>query len=166
MHGVLQRSFVTVLALTLIMLNGCGAIFTGSTTTVPVSTTPAGALVSSNPPSGQMVTPMSIVLDKAHDYVLKFEKEGYEPATIMINKKINAGIVVLDVLFTGLIGVVVDALTNGWYSHTPKSVDVTLRKSGDSGASSEEIRIHGEISGSEVRLESSSPVYVSVEKRR
>ena len=164
MRRVVPNLIISLLVSSAMIISGCGAIFTGSTTTVPLSTTPAGALVSSNPPSGQMETPTSIVLDKGHDYVLKFEKDGYEPATIMINKRVSAGMVVLDVLFTGLIGVVVDAVTNGWNTHSPSSVNMTLKKAAADASLPEEVHIQGSFADGAMQLESSSPVSVVVEE--
>ena len=39
---------------------------------------------------------------------------------------------ILDILFTGLIGVIVDAATGGWWELSPDDVTITLERADDS----------------------------------
>jgi hypothetical protein len=72
--------------------------------------------------------PTEMSLERKNSYVLTFRKEGYTDATFSIRKKANTGIIVLDVLFTGLIGVIVDAATGSWNNLTPEAATVSLTK--------------------------------------
>lgn len=122
--------YVTVLfGLGVFTLSGCGLIFSGSSQTIQVHSGPESARVSTNPPTAEYTTPTALQLSKKHSYTLTFEKDGYNPATFYIQKNVKVGIVILDVLLTGLIGVVVDATTGGWNKLTPESVTVILEKS-------------------------------------
>ena len=128
------RSFrspiVTLLLLAVLLptLSGCGVIFGGTREIITATSAPDGARITASPSVGNFTTPASMSLERKHSYTLTFTKDGYEPATFQINNSIRGGIVVLDVLFTGLIGVVVDAVTGGWYKLEPKSAVVALTR--------------------------------------
>ena len=137
MSSLRNRSTV---ALTCIMLlasclfTGCGVMFNGTSQTLQINSSPDGAKISSTPVCGDFITPASISLERKNSYVLSFSKDGYEPTSVPVQKRIKAGIIVLDVLLTGVVGVVIDAATGGWYKLTPDAVSVTLIKSGATGA--------------------------------
>jgi len=108
--------------------SGCGVMFGGTRQAIDVNSTPTASSVTGDPSIGEYSTPASISLERKSNYVLTFQKEGYESATFTIRRQIRAGIVILDVLFTGLVGVIVDAATGAWYSLSPKVVKVSLTK--------------------------------------
>ena len=174
MTSLRKRSTV---ALTCIMLlasclfTGCGVMFNGTSQTLQIDSSPDGARISSAPAVGDFTTPASISLERKNSYVLTFEKEGYKPATFTVQKRIKGGIVILDVLLTGLVGVVVDAATGGWYKLTPEAVSVTLTKNGGIGAidGPDEIEVFVEMSedgeSETAEIRSSEPgVSITVEK--
>ncbi len=88
-------------------------------------------------------------LERKHNYTLTFTRDGYEPATFQINHTIRGGIVVLDILFTGLIGGVVDAATGGWYKLEPKSAVVALTRADGFANGPETIEINISVGSSE-----------------
>src|SRR5689334_14540500 len=98
---------------------GCGLIMNGSREAIEVQSSPAGAKVTTTPGTGEYTTPTTLNLERKNSYSLKFEKDGYSPATFEIQNGTSGGIVILDVLLTGLIGVVVDASTGAWNHLTP-----------------------------------------------
>ena len=116
----------TLLVLTFLTYN-CAAIFKGTSESVAFSTDPSGAKVFVN---GQYMgtTPCQIPLPSKGTYTIEFKKEGYDPSTYTIMNHVGAGWVVLDVLFTGLIGVVVDAATGAWYELDTRVVNAMLEK--------------------------------------
>ena len=73
----------------------------------------------------------------------------------------RTGILVADVLLTGLIGVVVDAVTGGWYKLEPKTVSLSLQSA--TAATLDDIEVFVSIQDSENRgtveleLEASAP---------
>lgn len=107
---------------------GCGAMFNGSYKTIDIQGAPSGAKITGNPDIGEYTLPTSLSLSRKHSYVLTFSKEGYKDAKINIRQNAQFGIIVLDVLMTGLIGVVVDAATGDWNNLSPDQVSVTLEK--------------------------------------
>ncbi len=107
---------------------GCAAILNGTSQTIQANSAPSGATLRTDPLNLQFTTPASISLERKNSYVLTFTKEGYAPATFQLQKKLSGGMVVLDVLLTGLIGVVVDAATGAWYNLSPEAASVALER--------------------------------------
>ena len=143
---------------------GCGTIMNGTRQTVSIQSTPAGATVTTVPASGTSTTPGSIPLERKNNYVLTFTADGYEPAEAHLRREMSTLILVLDIL-AGVVGVVVDAVTGGWYELEPETVSVTLR----SNAGLEDITVRLSILDSDeqrtVELEATRPgVRVTVEK--
>lgn len=136
---------------------GCATILRGSTQTIPVHTTPAAVQISV--PSGMIyTTPTTLELERGEEYVLEFTKEGYESSRIAITKHISGGYILLDALFTGLLGVVVDAVTGAWYNLKPEAVTISLaRTAAVPGPDSIEIAIEGGESRGELEVTSSEP---------
>jgi len=116
------------LALLLGTLYGCGAIFNGTRQNVQATSAPAGAKVSTMPISGESTTPTSLSLQRKQGYLLTFELAGYDKATFEVQNHMQGGILALDILFTGLLGVVIDAATGAWYKLAPETATVALTK--------------------------------------
>jgi len=118
---------VGLVVLAVVVYHGCAAIFKGTSDNVDFSSDPAGAKVYVN---GVIrgTTPLKLKLESKGVYTIEFKKEGYGTSTYTITNKVGAGWVVLDVLFTGLIGVVVDAATGAWYELDSKYVNAILEK--------------------------------------
>jgi len=115
---------VAVLALP---LDGCGAIFGGTTESIDVRSAPTGATVTTEPETDTYTTPTSIELARKSSYTLHFTKDGYSEATFRIQNNLRGGILVLDIL-TGLVPVIVDAATGAWYNLSPDDAQATLEK--------------------------------------
>jgi hypothetical protein len=136
-----RKAWMVIAAL---VLNGCGAILHGSRQMVDVQSSPSAAQLTTQPATGTYTTPTTLNLERKFSYVLTFTSPGYNPATFNLRSSVGTGTVIADVLLTGLIGVLVDALTGSWYGLSPESVNVTLTRTGDSG---EQGAIHVNISG-------------------
>ncbi len=114
-----------------LLLSGCGLIVGGGTRqTVQVQASPAGAKITTTPPTGDYTAPTNLNLERKTSYVLNFSKEGYSPATFQLASHTRGGIVVADVLLTGLIGVIIDAATGAWSKLSPETATVSLTKIG------------------------------------
>src|SRR5687768_3104358 len=103
-----------------VVSTGCGTIFNGTRQTIVATSAPDQASIAVEPGGGKFTTPSSLSLERKNDYNLTFTKEGYSPATFQIQHKMNAGILVLDIL-AGLVGVIVDAATGGWNDLSPET---------------------------------------------
>lgn len=146
------------------LATGCGTIFGGTTQNVRVASSPNAAQV--NVPAGATyTTPTTLDLKRKNEYVLTISKEGYETREVEINNSLRGGMLALDILFTGLVGVVVDAATGGWYSLNPTNVDVSLaRASNDPSVGPETIEVQLNSIDGVLRVDSDKPVKVRVEK--
>ncbi len=122
-------SSVLPVACVSVLLPGCGLILGGgSRQTIQVQASPAGAKITTTPPTGDYTAPTNLNLERKTSYVLNFTKEGYSPATFQLASHTRGGIVVADVLLTGLIGVIVDAATGAWSKLSPETATVSLTK--------------------------------------
>jgi hypothetical protein len=142
MHDATCRraaSWAVIAAMTTV-LPGCGTIFGGSRQTIQAASAPDGATLTTTPETGEFTTPASITLEKKKDYTLKFSKEGYKPASVAIEHRINGGILILDILLFP-VGVIVDAVTGGWYKLSPEMASVALTKQSADVAGPDEIRV-------------------------
>ena len=134
---------VLVLVAVAFPVAGCGVIFGGTTETLRVSSSPAAARLTTEPTTGTFTTPASLALQRKHSYVLTAELDGYRPAELQIRQELRIGPLVLDILFTGLIGVVVDAATGGWWNLEPDDSNLVLeRVTADSGVGPERVEVH------------------------
>ncbi len=148
-----------------LLLSGCGAMFNGSSKVIEVQGSPEGAKISGNPDIGSYTLPASLSLSRKNSYVLTFSKEGYKDAKVNIKASAQFGIIVLDVLLTGLIGVVVDAATGSWNGLSPDQVSVSLEKADMSVIGPERIEITIDTNGRddiEIAADSESGIVVQV----
>lgn len=159
-----QTPILVAVCLLLVTLMGCGAILQGTRQTIQANSAPSGAKIAVFPTNEEYTTPASMSLERKNNYVLTFSKEGYTPAKFNIQKKLSGGMLVLDVLFTGLLGVIVDAATGAWYNLSPEVATVSLERFGAIDGP-EEILVCIELRGDTLYIESDEPrVNVRVEK--
>jgi hypothetical protein len=105
-------------------LAGCATIMQGSRQAVGVSSTPTGASVFvDDQPAG--VTPTTVNLTRKDHHVVRLELAGYQPYEIQLTRGVS-GWVWGNLVFGGLPGLAVDALTGGLYKLTPNTVNATL----------------------------------------
>lgn len=164
----MKRQITTFVLLFFLFVNfmGCGAILHGTRQTIQLNSAPSGAKVSISPTNEEYTTPASISLERKNNYVLTFSKEGYTPAKFNIQKKLSGGILVLDILFTGLLGVIVDAATGAWYNLSPEVATVSLERFGVVDGP-EQILVHIHVEGDTLHIDSDQPgVSVKVEETR
>jgi hypothetical protein len=118
---------VFVLCLSLI---GCAAIIHGRMQQVPVSSSPAGATVTVN--GLQTTTPGVFTLERNRkEYTLVFEKEGYEPVQVKLERKVD-GWIFGNIIYGGLIGLAIDFGTGSAYRLSPSAVNAVLSEKGAS----------------------------------
>lgn len=105
---------------------GCGTMFGGSRQLIQAASIPTGASVAAEGAAGSR-TPTSLSLERKNNYVLEFSAPGYTTQKVDVQKSLRGGIVVLDIL-GGLLPVIVDAITGGWYKLSPEQVNAMLTK--------------------------------------
>ena len=119
-----------------VAISSCAAIIHGSTQSVEFASRPTGAKLFLD---GKEVgsTPQTINLrrkgrnkgeeSEKTSYAVKVEMEGFQPYEIKLERKLD-GWIFGNILFGGLIGIVIDAATGSMYKLSPKRVDAEFAK--------------------------------------
>jgi hypothetical protein len=106
---------------------GCATIVSGSKQWMKIESTPSNAKVSIN---GQSVgtTPLSEKIKRKKDNVeITIKLEGYETYTTTLNREFNAWYLG-NIVFGGLIGLIIDPVTGAIYKLSPDKIDANLEK--------------------------------------
>ena len=122
---MLKKHLLYVAAFTaVILVSGCATIIHGSKQTVGISSNPSKAQVSID---GQLVgeTPVSTRLTRGDNHLVKIELPGYMPYETNLTRKVD-GWIAGNIVFGGLIGLAVDAITGGMYKLTPEQIQSEL----------------------------------------
>lgn len=116
-------AITTVLTLTY-LISGCATLLAPNTHPLAISSEPDGAEVYVN--GFKMgITPVELNLKADKSYTIEYRKEGFESVTRIVNTKVGAGWVILDVVM-GLVPVIVDAATGAWYKLDQDAVNAVL----------------------------------------
>lgn len=114
-------------SLTLVLvvaLGACATIMHGTRQEVGISSSPTNARVTvDNMPLGN--TPLVTELSRKNSHIVRIELAGYAPYEATLTKKVS-GWVWGNIVFGGLIGLAVDAITGGLYSLTPEEISGAL----------------------------------------
>lgn len=126
---------VSAMAISLSLTTGCASIVCGTSQKVHIDSEPRGAKIFVND-EAKGVTPKTLAIKrKAAPAVVRLEKEGYEPEEEHIGQEFNwwyAG----NILFGGLIGVVVDAVDGAMWKLDKEDIYAELRLSDGRSATS------------------------------
>lgn len=118
------RAAILLYACAALLLGGCATLTTSSSQTVTVTTDPAGAACTFKR-EGQVVgivnpTPGSLMVNKSHTAIdVACVKEGYVDATGTVGSKFQA-MTFGNILFGGIIGIVVDAASGATAEYEPQ----------------------------------------------
>ena len=108
------------------LLAGCASIIHGSRQDIRVTSNPSGAVVRVNLNNTATTTPGVLNLNRKEiGYVLTFEKEGYKPVEVSL-RRTTGGWLFGNILFGGIIGIVIDFASGSAYKLTPSEVEVAL----------------------------------------
>jgi hypothetical protein len=115
---------------------GCASIMHGTSQKVGISSSPTGATVTvDNKPLGN--TPLFADLKRGEEHVVTIEMAGYEKSQLTVTKSVS-GWVWGNIVFGGLIGLAVDAISGGLYNLSPEQLHAELRKNGANVSSSKD----------------------------
>lgn len=97
----------------------------GTTQEIGISSSPSNAAVTIN---GQNMgnTPMILDLKRKNSYMVRFELPGYETYETNLTRR-TSGWVWGNIVFGGIIGLVVDASAGGMYKLTPEQINAEMR---------------------------------------
>jgi hypothetical protein len=120
-----MRKMLT-LAIFVVSLSGCATIIQSSKQNVGVSSSPSQAKVLvNNVELG--VTPIILPLKRKENHVISINLEGYQPYQATLSRGLS-GWVVGNIIFGGIIGLVVDAATGAMYKLSPEQITGNLAK--------------------------------------
>ena len=119
----MKRSFSV--ALLTLAVAGCGTIMHGGGQGIGISSAPTGATVAID---GQSMgtTPVNLELSRKERHIVRLELSGYEPYELAMTRSVS-GWVWGNIIFGGIIGLAVDALTGGLYKISPELVEGSLQ---------------------------------------
>lgn len=110
----------------ILLFSSCATIIHGSNQMVSISSNPSSALVTiNNQEIGK--TPVSTKLSRKDNHIVKIELEGYMPYETQFTRKVDAWIAG-NIVFGGLIGLAVDAISGSMYKLTPDQIQAELRE--------------------------------------
>jgi len=122
----MNKTLLVTALMAIFFFSGCATLFGPSDHPLSLDSEPEDATVYVNGVErGQ--TPVRLHLKADKSYTIEFRKEGYEKVTRVVNTKVGAGWVVLDVL-GGLVPVVVDAATQNWNKLDQEYVNAVLEE--------------------------------------
>lgn len=108
------------------MTVSCATIMHGTRQKIGVSSTPTGASVTiDNKPYGK--TPLFADLSRKDNHIIKIEMPNHMPFEATLTRGVS-GWSWGNIVFGGLIGLAVDAISGGLYKLTPEQVIAELRK--------------------------------------
>lgn len=107
-----------------IALTACASIIHGSSQDIGISSSPTGAkVVVDSQPSA--TTPYVANLSRKDNHIVKLSMDGYAPAELTLTRSVS-GWVWGNIVFGGVIGLAVDAMTGGLYKLSPDQLQATL----------------------------------------
>ena len=111
-----------------LMLGGCATLTSGPLKRVSVNSYPAGAHVTTQDGETRS-TPCVLNFSGFQNQMLSIEKDGYEPASVLVTKRFQARFW-WNVFFWP--GAVLDLVTGSAWRLEPKAIDIALqRKQGE-----------------------------------
>lgn len=117
-----------------LLLTSCASIIHGTKQNLSVSSMPSGAKVFVKGVH-MATTPAVIELSrKESNIILRFEKEGYEPVEVALNRSVD-GWIWGNIVFGGLIGLAVDFIDGAAYKLSPSEVNAVLTELRKQGVS-------------------------------
>lgn len=123
MYKLLNKFFLTITSLSI--LTGCATIVHGTRQKMSIVSHPSNATVWVDLAyAGQ--TPIVVEMSRKNDHVVRIQLEGYEPYEAIFSKQIS-GWAFGNILFGGVIGLAIDAITGGLYYLTPEQMQAELR---------------------------------------
>lgn len=107
-----------------LILASCGTIIHGTKQGIGISSRPTGASVTvDNVDRG--TTPQVVELSRKDHHTVRIELGGYEPYETTLTRSVS-GWVWGNIVFGGLVGLAVDAISGGLYKLTPEQLGGSL----------------------------------------
>jgi hypothetical protein len=115
-----------------LLLGGCATVTRGTTEQITLNSEPPGAQARTSLGQNCPMTPCTFEVSRKSEFIVTFEKDGYEPTQIpVVTKLAGAGVAGFagNVIVGGIVGMGVDAFTGSTLEHYPSPVYATLVRS-------------------------------------
>lgn len=112
------------LVLAAFALTACASIMHGTSQDIGISSSPTGAKVTVDNVAAAN-TPYIAKLSRKDNHIVKITMDGYEPAELPLTRSVS-GWVWGNIVFGGVIGLAVDAISGGLYKLNPEQLQTTL----------------------------------------
>jgi len=124
----MNYSKILSVMLILLVTSSCCTIMLSPQQEVGIASNPSGARIIID---GQDIgkTPLTTSLKRSNNHTVKVELEGYLPYELNLTKSVS-GWVFGNIIFGGIIGLVVDLATGALYVLTPEQIQANLIKTG------------------------------------
>lgn len=110
---------------TLTSLTGCATIMQGTHQSIGIASNPSNATVwVDRAYAGN--TPVIVEMSRKDNHVVRIELEGYQPYEATFSRKLS-GWVFGNIVFGGIIGFAIDAISGGLYMLTPEQIQAEMR---------------------------------------
>lgn len=122
---MINKTLKCLLGLSLVSsLTSCATIMHGTHQSVGISSNPSNAYIWVDR-QYVGVTPMIVGMSRSDNHVVRIELEGYQPYEAVFSKRLS-GWVFGNIIFGGVIGVAIDAVSGGLYKLTPEQIQANL----------------------------------------
>lgn len=125
----MNRAAIILICLLQVLNSGCASIVKGSQQTVQIETNPPGAIVRDGRTHKESVTPTALVLKKKYEYEIEVTKPGYKTEYVEIDRHLS-GWFWANLLFGGIVGMIIDVNNGAGYKLEPEEVHLTLKSEG------------------------------------
>ena len=120
----LRITSASLLCVVALWLCSCASIIHGNHQDIGISSSPTGAVVTiDNLQSG--ITPVVAKLTRKHNHIVRVELPGYQPFEATLTCGVS-GWVWGNIVFGGLVGLAVDAISGGMHKLTPDQMSAAL----------------------------------------
>ena len=123
-----KLAILTAVAVSSIYLTGCASIVNGTHEKFVFDSKPTHAMISVDGNSTAR-TPAQVSLKRNSNHTVRISLPHYQAQTITLTQSVN-GWMFGNLLFGGLIGIVIDATDGAMYKLTPSQMNVYAEKSG------------------------------------
>lgn len=121
----MKKTFLIAGITIALLFCSCASIVSGSKQNINFNSTPSGATVWVDDVN-LGVTPVIAQLERIKkNQKVKIELQGYKPYELILNRKTN-GWIWGNILFGGIIGIIIDASSGAMYRLTPDQIEAQL----------------------------------------
>lgn len=134
----MKLAIVTLCATLVPALSSCATVINGRTSTVEVASDPPGAAFTGDYDGVQGVTPAVVDLPNGTPVTITFVMDGYAETKVVAKPKMS-GWIAGNLLFGGIVGIIIDAAGSNAYVH--KNMSVSLLPAGYVAPPEEDIQV-------------------------